>query len=46
MCNADMPRLLPERLLCDLSLASASGEPVADLLGVEMFAVPSGSTAG
>ncbi|HEX3477702.1 MAG TPA: SDR family oxidoreductase [Kofleriaceae bacterium] len=35
-----------ERLLCDLSLASASGEPVADLLGVEMFAVPSGSTAG
>jgi len=35
-----------ERLLCDLSLASASGEPVADLLGVEMFAVPSGTTAG
>src|SRR5262249_9541320 len=35
-----------ERLLCDLSLASTSGEPVADLLGVEMFAVPSGTTAG
>ena len=35
-----------ERLLCDLSLASTSGEPVADLVGVEMFAVPSGTTAG
>lgn len=35
-----------ERLLCDLSLASATGQRVADLIGVELFTVPSGSTAG
>jgi hypothetical protein len=33
-----------ERLLCDLSLTSAEGRPLADLLGVEMFAIPSGTT--
>jgi hypothetical protein len=34
-----------ERLLCDLSLTSAEGRPLADLVGVEMFAIPSGTTA-
>ncbi len=33
-----------ERLLCDLSLAHAGGENLADLIGVEMFTVPSGTT--
>ncbi len=34
-----------ERLLCDVSLAGAGGERVLDLVGVEMFAMPSGTTA-
>jgi hypothetical protein len=44
-CDLRQRERTRERLLCDLSLASGAGEPVADLLGVEMFTVPSGTTA-
>jgi hypothetical protein len=44
-CDLTQRERTRERLLCDLSLASGAGEPVADLLGVEMFTVPSGTTA-
>ena len=44
-CDLTQRERTQERLLCDLSLASGAGEPVADLLGVEMFTVPSGTTA-
>jgi len=45
-CDLVLRERTKERLLCDLSLASAAGEPVAELVGVEMFTVPSGTTAG
>ena len=35
-----------ERLVCDLAISGAAGAPLADLIGVEMFAIPSGTTVG
>ncbi len=44
-CELKQRHRSPERLLCDLSLTRGDGSKLADLLGVEMFAVPSGTTA-
>ena len=35
----------PERIVCDIALASESGAPIVDLVDVEMYAVPTGTTA-
>jgi hypothetical protein len=35
----------PERVVCDIALASAAGAPIVDLVDVEMYAVPTGTTA-
>ena len=35
----------PERIVCDIALASESGGPIVDLVDVEMYAVPTGTTA-
>jgi acyl transferase domain-containing protein/NADP-dependent 3-hydroxy acid dehydrogenase YdfG len=44
-CQLTQRHRSPERLLCDLSLTRGDGSKLADLIGVEMFAVPSGTTA-
>jgi hypothetical protein len=44
-CRLTRRHRSPERLLCDLSLTRGDGSTLADLIGVEMFAVPSGTTA-
>jgi hypothetical protein len=43
-CELTQRHRSPERLLCDLSLTRGDGSKLADLLGVEMFALPSGSS--
>ena len=35
----------PERVVCDIALADREGAAIVDLVDVEMYAVPSGSTA-
>jgi hypothetical protein len=35
----------PERVVCDITLAGSDGARIADLVDVEMYAVPSGTTA-
>jgi hypothetical protein len=34
----------PERVVCDITLVGSDGAPVADLVDVEMYAVPSANT--
>jgi acyl transferase domain-containing protein len=35
----------PERIVCDIALASEAGVPLVDLVDVEMYTVPTGTTA-
>jgi hypothetical protein len=44
-CDFVERRRTHEGLLCDLSLSSTSGTRVIDLLGVELFVLPNGTTA-
>jgi acyl transferase domain-containing protein/acyl carrier protein len=43
-CALRLRSQTPERLVCDVALSDASGAPVADLVDVELYAVPSGTT--
>lgn len=44
-CELTERRRTPEGLHCDLAVTDAGGAPVVDLIGVQMFVVPSGTTA-
>jgi hypothetical protein len=41
-CALSVRSQTPERVVCDIALSGASG-PIADLVDVEMYAIPSGS---
>jgi hypothetical protein len=41
-CALSVRSQTPERVVCDIALSGDSG-PIADLVDVEMYAIPSGS---
>jgi hypothetical protein len=44
-CALHVRTQTPERVVCDIALADGNGVPIADLVDVEMYQVPSGTTA-
>lgn len=44
-CALLVRKQTPEQVICDITLAGSDGTPIVDLVDVEMYKVPSGTTA-
>jgi hypothetical protein len=43
-CALRLRSQTPERIVCDVALTDAAGAPLVDLVDVELYAVPTGTT--